>query len=96
LAAADTVLTECDVGFRKWPFPALRADWDQKQADKQMTGNESRLLYVGARVRWGGDEEDQGTVTATSWSGVTLKWDNRGEQSVLHVDMTMVAIVSKK
>jgi hypothetical protein len=61
-----------------------------------MTGTESRSLRVGARVRWGGDQEDQGTVTETNWSGVTLKWDNRGNQSVLHNDMTMVAVVSKK
>jgi hypothetical protein len=60
-----------------------------------MTGTESRSLYVCARVRWGGDQADQGTVTETNWSGVTLKWDNRGEQSVLHNDMRMVTVVSK-
>jgi len=32
-------------------------------------------------------------VTATNWSGVTLKWDNRAEQSVLHNDMQMVSQV---
>jgi len=36
---------------------------------------------------------DQGTVTETNWSGVTLKWDNRDKQSVLHNDMAMVAVV---
>jgi hypothetical protein len=61
-----------------------------------MTGTESRSLYVGVRVRWGGDQADQGTVTETNWSGVTLKWDNRSVQSFLHNDMAMVAVVSKK
>jgi hypothetical protein len=61
-----------------------------------MTGTESRSLRAGARVCWGSDQADQGTVTATNWSGVTLKWDNRDEQSVLHNDMTMVAVVSRK
>jgi hypothetical protein len=70
--------------------------WRQKQTDQQMTGTESRSLPVGARVRWGSDQDDQATVTEKNWSGVTLKWDNRGEQSVLHNDMTMVAVVSGK
>jgi hypothetical protein len=61
-----------------------------------MTGTESRSLHVGARVRWGSDQADQGTVTETNWSGVTLKWDNRSVQAVLHNDMTLVAVVSKK
>jgi hypothetical protein len=74
----------------------LRADRDRKQTDKQMTGTESRSLHVGARVRWGADQDDQGTVTEKNWSGVSIKWDNRGDQSVLHNDMTMVALVSKK
>ena len=55
-----------------------------------MTGEQSRQLQVGARVRWGEDKNDQGTVTETKWSGVTLKWDNRDKQSILHNDMTMV------
>jgi hypothetical protein len=61
-----------------------------------MTGDESRRLHVGARVCWRDNKEDQGTVTEKNWSGVSLKWDNRGEQSVLHNDMQMVFPVSKK
>jgi hypothetical protein len=61
-----------------------------------MTGDESRKLKVGNRVRWGADEGDQATVTETNWSGVSLKWDNRGEQSVLHNDMKLAVLVSKK
>ena len=63
---------------------------------KRMTGSQSRLLNVGARVCWRDDKNDQGTVTETNWSGVTLKWDNRSQQSVLHNDMAGVEIVSKK
>jgi hypothetical protein len=61
-----------------------------------MTGSQSRLLNVGARVCWRDDKNDQGTVTETNWSGVTLKWDNRSQRSVLHNDMAGVGIVSKK
>jgi hypothetical protein len=61
-----------------------------------MTGSQSRLLNVGARVCWNGDKKDQGTVTEKNWSGVTLKWDNRSPQSVLHNDMACVGVVSKK
>jgi hypothetical protein len=60
-----------------------------------LTGTQSRSLHVGARVFWGEDKNDRGTVTETNWAGVTLKWDNRSEQSILHNDMAMVVVVSK-
>jgi hypothetical protein len=60
-----------------------------------MTGSQSRLLNVGARVCWRDDKSDLGTVTETNWAGVTLKWDNRSQQSVLHNDMACVGVVSK-
>jgi len=69
---------------------------DRKQTGKAMTGSESRLLHVGARVCWRDDRNDQGTVTETNWSGVTLKWGSRGEQSILHNDMDAVSAISKK
>jgi hypothetical protein len=55
-----------------------------------MTGNESRTLKVGDRVCWRNDQADRGTVTETDWAGVTIKWDNRSEQSILHNDMGLV------
>ena len=61
-----------------------------------MTGEESRKLKVGDRVNWSKDQNDQGTIKATNWSGVSLKWDNRDEQSVLHNDMALVFLTSKK
>jgi hypothetical protein len=61
-----------------------------------MTGSQSRTLSVGTRVCWRDDKNDQATVTETNWAGVTLKWDNRSQQSVLHNDMQGVGIVSKK
>jgi hypothetical protein len=61
-----------------------------------MTGSQSRLLNVGARVCWRDDKNDQGTVSETNWSGVTLKWDTRSEQSILHNDMDAVSVISKK
>jgi hypothetical protein len=61
-----------------------------------MTGSQSRLLNIGARVCWRDDKNDQGTITETDWSGVTLKWDSRSQQSILHNDMDGVSIISKK
>jgi hypothetical protein len=61
-----------------------------------MTGEQSRALKIGDRVRWGEDVNDQGTVIAKNWSGVALKWDNRSEQPVLHNDMAMVFLLPKE
>lgn len=55
-----------------------------------MTGQESRLLVVGARVIWNADIKDTGTIIERNWAGVTIKWDHRGEQTILHNDMAMV------
>ncbi len=55
-----------------------------------MTGAQSRTLNVGDRVSWQNDQADQGTVTENNWAGVTVKWDNRGEQSIQHNDMAQV------
>ena len=55
-----------------------------------MTGDQSRFLTVGDRVCWQNDQADQGTVTEENWAGVTIKWDNRSEQAILHNDMAQV------
>ena len=60
-----------------------------------MIGEQSRGLKVGDRVCWGEDVNDPATVTEKNWSGVTPKWDNRGEQHVLHNDMAMVFLIPK-
>jgi hypothetical protein len=52
-----------------------------------MTGKKSRALKVGNRVCWQKDQADQGTIAETNWSGVTVKWNSRGEQAILHNDM---------
>jgi len=61
-----------------------------------MTGDQSRLLNVGDRVSWHNDQADQGTVTEKNWAGVTIKWDNRSEQTILHNDMAQVERVPSK
>ena len=61
-----------------------------------MTGSQSRLLNVGVRVCWRDYKGDQGTITKKTWAGVTLKWDSRSEQSILHNDMDAVSVISKK
>jgi hypothetical protein len=58
-----------------------------------MTGTESRALKVGDQVLWKGDKIDVGGITETSWAGVTIKWNNREQQSVLHNDMGSVTKV---
>jgi hypothetical protein len=62
---------------------------------ESMTGEQSRRLLVGDRVCWCVDNKDLGSVAAKNWSGVTLKWDNRSVQFVLHNDMAQVSIVGK-
>jgi hypothetical protein len=55
-----------------------------------MTGDESRKLKVGDRVCWNGDTTNKGTVGGTSWSGVTIEWDDGDKTSVGHNDMAQV------
>jgi hypothetical protein len=61
-----------------------------------MTGEQSRHLAVGDRVCWHGDQSDRGTVADKNWAGVTIKWDNRSEQTILHNDMGPVERVPAK
>jgi hypothetical protein len=55
-----------------------------------MTGDESRKLVVGDRVYWMGDVKNQGTITGSSWSGVTIDWDDGDSNSISHNDMMQV------
>jgi hypothetical protein len=58
-----------------------------------MTGEESRKLKSGDRVSWRDDLKNQGTVRGTSWSGVTIDWDDGESISVSHNDMAQVSRV---
>jgi hypothetical protein len=55
-----------------------------------MTGDQSKLLNVGDRVGWAGSVTDLGTVVETTWSGVTISWDNGQATSIRHNDMKQV------
>lgn len=55
-----------------------------------MTGSESRKLKVGDRVCWNSDKNDLGTIIEIDWAGVTIGWDNRSKQAVLHNDMGQI------
>jgi hypothetical protein len=55
-----------------------------------MTGENSRKLKVGDKVCWQKDKADKGIITETNWAGVTVKWENRSEQAILHNDMTQI------
>jgi hypothetical protein len=61
-----------------------------------MTGAQSRTLKAGDRVSWQTVMNDLGTVTETNWAGVTIRWDNRSEQAILHNDMSAVFAVPNK
>jgi hypothetical protein len=61
-----------------------------------MTGEQSRLLKIDDRVCWGAATTDLGTVIATSWSEVTISWDDGETSSVPHNDMAKVERVLKK
>jgi hypothetical protein len=52
-----------------------------------MTGDQSRLLKRFDRVRWGATTTDLGTVVETTWSGVTINWDDGRTTSIFHSDM---------
>jgi hypothetical protein len=60
-----------------------------------MTGEQSRKLKVGDKVRWQKDNTDQGTITETNWAGLTVKWDNRSQQTIQHNDMAQVERATK-
>ena len=55
-----------------------------------MTPEQSKRLKVGNRVAWHDSANDQGTVTATDWSGVQIEWDNGKSQFFHHNNMTEV------
>jgi hypothetical protein len=55
-----------------------------------MTGDRSRLLKPLDRVCWGATTTDLGTVIGTSWSEVTISWDDGETSSVSHNDMAKV------
>jgi len=61
-----------------------------------MTGDQSRLLKIGDRVCWKASATDLGTVTGTSWSEVTIAWDDGDSNSVSHNDMAQVERVPNK
>jgi hypothetical protein len=61
-----------------------------------MTGEQSRLLKVGDKVCWQNDQADRGIVTETGWAGLTIKWDSRDEQGILHNDMGSISVVPNK
>jgi hypothetical protein len=102
---AEVVLHVPHMGLWVWVWVAwqsahlaasvIPSQSNRDETAKRMTGSQSRLLNVGARVCWRDDQSDLGTVTETNWAGVTLKWDNRSQQSVLHNDMACVGVVSK-
>jgi hypothetical protein len=61
-----------------------------------MNGEQSRLLKVGDKVCWAATTTDLGTVVGTSWSEVTIAWDDGESNSVSHNDMRQIERVLPK
>lgn len=60
-----------------------------------MTGEQSRLLKVGDRVKWDDSLTDRGTVIDVDWRGVTIKWDDGHANTLFHNEMAHVERVYK-
>ena len=52
-----------------------------------MTPTHSKRLKIGQRVAWHDSADDQGTVSASDWSGVRIEWDNGKNQFFHHNNM---------
>jgi hypothetical protein len=61
-----------------------------------MTGDQSRTLRIDDRVCWGVTITDFGTVVGTSWSEVTISWDDGETSSLSHNDMGQIERVPNK
>jgi hypothetical protein len=61
-----------------------------------MTGDQSRAIGVGERVRWGATTTDLGTVVRKTWNGVIIDWDDGHTTSIQHNDMAHVERVPVK
>jgi hypothetical protein len=61
-----------------------------------LTGDQSRKLKVGDRVCWGVTTTDLGTVIGTTWSEITIDWDDGHTSSIQHNDMMQVERVPMK
>ena len=63
-----------------------------KRAVNAMTPAQSKRLGIGQRVAWHDSADDQGTVSASDWSGVRIEWDNGKNQFFHHNNMGEVEV----
>ena len=61
-----------------------------------MTADQSRKLKLTDRVGWRDSTSDLGTIIATEWSAVTIRWDNGKSSTYHHNDMGEVWIAPKQ
>ena len=57
-----------------------------------MTPTQSKRLKTGQRVAWHDSADDQGTVSASDWSGVLIEWDYGKNQFFHHNNMDEVEV----
>jgi hypothetical protein len=73
------------VGHARLSLTARECTKEKKAQAANMTGEESRVYSQD-------DVKNQGTVRGTSWSGVTIDWDDDGvSTNVSHNDMAQVS-----
>ena len=61
-----------------------------------MTGDESRILRIRARVFWAADPKDQGTITSINWNSVNIRWNDGHTSLIHHNDMAGVTTAGLK
>jgi hypothetical protein len=59
-----------------------------------MTREQSKTLKIGDRVCWQRDNADPGIVAETSWASITIKWDSRTDQTIMHNDMAQIDLAT--
>ena len=76
--------------------PRVALEWPHARVHPPMTGDQCRSLKPGDRVCWGASTTDFGTVVGSSWSEVTIAWDDGESNSVGHNEMAKVERVLGK
>jgi len=60
----------------RWKSVAMYSPARSNEVASGMKPDQSKQLKIGQRVAWHDSLTDQGTITASDWSGVRIAWDN--------------------
>ena len=76
----------------RWKGAAMRSPARANDVVSGMKPDQSKQLKIGQRVAWLDSETDQGTITASDWSGVRIAWDNGKNQFFHHNNMSEIQV----